>query len=178
MIRYLRQLLVPAIAAAALAGCVTDYAYRGGEGGGYYYGQPSTEYRYYPSYGGYPYPYRSGYGPGYPGYYGYGYPYGYGGYGGYSPYSYYPYYRPVYRRPPVHRPGDGGRSHNDRRPPWRNIDGLRPRPTGPTGGPGAGPVTVPSAPDARPRDDGSRMEQMIRRAQETRRREQGERQEP
>ena len=42
----LRNILLTAFAAATLAGCATDYAYRGGNGD-YYYGQPRVEYRYY-----------------------------------------------------------------------------------------------------------------------------------
>ena len=42
------------LAATVLAGCVTDYNYRGhGGSGDYYYGRPSVEYRYYGGYGGY-----------------------------------------------------------------------------------------------------------------------------
>jgi hypothetical protein len=129
----IRKLLLPALATALLAGCVTGYQYRGGAGD-YYYGQPSTQYRYYGS------PY---------GYYGYGYPGGWGGsigYGyGYSPYGYYgyggyPYYRHHYPyRPPVVivQPGSGGNDHgnngngNDQgahenrpRPPWRDLGNI------------------------------------------------------
>ena len=131
----LRNILLTAFAAATLAGCATDYAYRGGNGD-YYYGQPRVEYRYYgPSvYGGY----GGYYGNGLYGGIGYGYPYGYGGYGGYwnSPYGYggYPYwYRP---RPPHghggnhgghdHHDNDSDGDHNDRKPPWRNIGGALP----------------------------------------------------
>ena len=41
----LRKLLLPMLATAALAGCATDYQYRGGQGD-YYYGQPQVEYRH------------------------------------------------------------------------------------------------------------------------------------
>lgn len=125
----IRKLLLPAIAAALLSGCVT-YGYRDGRGD-YYYGQPNTEYRYYGGYG-YGYP---GYGYyGYPGYYGYS-----GGYYGYgSPYwggGYYRYYIPS-------RPHGGGHHHGggdsdghqtpppeqdrpDRpRAPWRDLDEI------------------------------------------------------
>lgn len=129
-IRILRLALL-ALAAAAVAGCVTTpgYGYRGGQGD-YYYGQPSIDYRY-----------RGGYGP-YHG--GYGYPYGYGrsgwsfgisyghpyyryGYGGrYAfpwygwPYYGYPHYRPpVVVQPPTHPDG------NSDVPPWRDLDRLR-----------------------------------------------------
>src|SRR5690606_8955795 len=99
------------VAAAALSGCATDYAYRGGAGD-YYYGRPSVEYYDY-GYGapygsiyGYPGGWYGGIGYGYgAGRYGYGYPYGY--YGGYSAYPYWWYYTP--RRP--HRP------HQPHRPP-------------------------------------------------------------
>lgn len=98
----IRHLAIAILAAAALGGCATDYAYRGGAGD-YYYGRPSVEYYDY----GYGAPYGSAYG--YPGDYwrgglsigygrgGYGYPYGYYGGG-------YPYYPPYfwYRRPHHH----------------------------------------------------------------------------
>jgi hypothetical protein len=87
----IRKLLLPALAAVLLGGCVTGYDYRGGNGD-YYYGQPSVDY-YDGYYGGYGYPGWSGmmgFGYGYGGY-------GYGGYGyGYPYYGYgYPYYPPV-----------------------------------------------------------------------------------
>lgn len=126
--RILRLALL-ALAAAAVAGCVTTpgYGYRTGQGD-YYYGQPSVEYRY-----------RGGYGP-YHG--GYGYPYGYGrsgwsfgisyghpyyryGYGGRYAYPWYgwPYYgHPYYRPPVVVRPRPDG---NSEVPPWRDLDRLR-----------------------------------------------------
>jgi hypothetical protein len=128
----IRKLLLPAIAAALLSGCVT-YGYRDGRGD-YYYGQPNTEYRYYDRYGypGYGY---SGYGYyGYPGYYGYS-----GGYYGYgAPYwgGYYRYYiptRPRYEGGHHHGGGgsDGGQApppDQDRperpRAPWRDLDGI------------------------------------------------------
>src|ERR1051326_6264984 len=93
MTRTIRQLLLPAIAAALLSGCVS-YGYRNGHGD-YYYGQPTTEYAY-PD--------------GYYGYYGdYGYPGAYG-----APYwGSFGYYRGYYsgpRRPPHH---DGHGSHDD-----------------------------------------------------------------
>ena len=122
----IRHLAIATLAAAALSGCVTDYAYRDGVGD-YYYGRPSVEY--YDS--GYGAPYGSVYGYpgggwngglsigyGYGGYGGYGYPYGYGYYGGG-----YPYYPPYWNHRP-HRP-----HHPDRPPP---SDG---RPGRVTGGP-------------------------------------------
>lgn len=98
----IRKFLIAVAASALLAGCVSDYAYRGGSGD-YYYGR-SSAYGY-----GYGAPYSS-IGYGYPGGwygsygYGYGYPYGYYGYG-YRPYYYYPYYRP-HRPHRPHRPDD------------------------------------------------------------------------
>lgn len=100
----IRHLAIATLAAVALSGCVSDYAYRDGPGD-YYYGRPSVQYYDY----GYGAPYGSAYGYGYPGGwsgslyygggYGYGYPYGYYG-GGYYPY--YPYY--WHRRHDNHRP--------------------------------------------------------------------------
>ena len=48
-----RNILLPVLAAASLAGCATSYDYRAGNGGDYYHGQPRTEYSYYdaPGYG-------------------------------------------------------------------------------------------------------------------------------
>lgn len=178
----IRKLLLPLLAAGLLAGCVTgDYAYRGGDRGDYYYGQPSTEYRYYGgAYGGYggyaPYGY-GGYSPyGYGGYgvpYGYGSPYGYYGrpygHGGY--YNHNPYYRPYQPRPPVvvdPRP-DGSSTppprRDDRRPPWRNFDELRRRQSANGGGDGIQQREgVPDRPAIQSSERGSRMEQTIRRA--------------
>ena len=126
----IRHLAIATLAAAALSGCVTDYAYRDGVGD-YYYGRPSVEY--YDS--GYGAPYGSVYGYpgggwngglsigyGYGGYGGYGYPYGYGYYGGG-----YPYYPPYWHHRP-HRP-----HHPDRPPP---SDGRPGRVTGGTHAPG------------------------------------------
>ena len=129
----LRKVLLSAFAAATLAGCATDYAYRSGGGGDYYYGQPRTEYRYYGAYG------YGGYGDG--GYYYdgygrllYGNPYGFYGYpyGGYGSW----WYRP--RPRPHHGHGDHDHDHDDedghhgdqadRRPPWRDFGEMRPRP--------------------------------------------------
>ncbi|WP_242163945.1 hypothetical protein [Lysobacter sp. M15] len=79
----IRKLLLPAMCAALLGGCVTaGYGYSDGyNDGGYYYGRPAARYYGGASYG-YGYPYSRYYGGAY------GYPYGYG-YGGY-PYYYYP----------------------------------------------------------------------------------------
>lgn len=168
----IRKFILPALAAALLAGCVTDYAYRGGDRGDYYYGQPSTEYRYDGGYGGYaPYGYGGygGYGSfGYP-YRHYGVPYGYGGYFN-RPY-YPPYYRPYHRPPTVTTPRPDGQppQHrgDDRRPPWRNLDQLRRRPPA-DGGPAATVQpreVIPARPAAvEPRERGSRMQQTILRA--------------
>jgi hypothetical protein len=127
----LRNYLLSALAAATLAGCVTDYTYRDGNGGDYYYGQPRTEYRYHGSYdyfGGFGY---GGYAPEY--YYDrygrlvyvnpygyYGYPYGAGSW----------WYRPRPRPNHGGHDDDGDDSHDgdrpDRRPPWRDLGGLTP----------------------------------------------------
>lgn len=170
----LRNLLLSALAAATLAGCATDYAYRGGNGGDYYYGQPRTEYRYHDPYG-----YSGGY---YGGYYYDRYgrlvyvsPYGYGGYYG-GPYYGYPYRQRPHREGDHHAPppaqGSGG--DNDRKPPWRNLDGLVPRRQDdprlrpmPQREPGAMPMPRRDPPAPRLRGDGgggSRIGGMIRRA--------------
>lgn len=126
----LRKLLLPILATAALAGCATDYNYRGGNGD-YYYGQPRVEYQYQ-GIGGYYGDFGYGYGGNYyydrfgrliyvaPGGY-YGSPY-YGGNGWY--------------RPHTHR-GHGDRDDHDtdnsvgdqqnRPAPWRDLGGLRDR---------------------------------------------------
>lgn len=132
----LRKLLLPALAAMLLAGCVTDYAYRGHAGrGDYYYGQPSVEYRYYGGYG-----YGGYYGYPYGAYGSWGYPYGYGApypyrYG-YSPYYGYPRYRHYnghpYRYDHDNRPHQGnrpyqGRPRNGGNGPWTGVDDLRRR---------------------------------------------------
>lgn len=136
----IRKLLLPAMCAALLGGCVTaGYGYSDGyNDGGYYYGRPSTRYYGGASYGyGYPYGsyYGGGYGYPYGSYYGggYGYPYRYG-YGGY--YGGYPYYydpRGHYHGD-GHDHGDGDGDHDDDddhdggndndgdnggKPPWR-----------------------------------------------------------
>ena len=183
----IRKLLLPALATVLLAGCVTSaYQYRGGTGD-YYYGQPSTQYRYYGSpYGSYGYGYPGGWGGSIG--YGYGYPpYGYYGYGGYG-YGGYPYY---YRhhypyRPPVVivRPDSGGGDQDDGggngndpvrhterpRPPWRDLGNLRGR--GPQPEPVIrkpapsmsmpGPQVVPAAGTSR--RSGSVMGETVRRA--------------
>ena len=132
----LRKLLLPALAIATLAGCATGYSYRGGNGG-YYYGQPSVDYRYYGGYG-YGYGGFGGYGYGQSYYldaFGrpvYGYPYGY--YGG--RYPSYPYGHGP--RPPHGHDGDHDGDHEGpsptqgghrpgNRPPWRDIGRIRDR---------------------------------------------------
>lgn len=127
----IRKLLLPALAAALLGGCVTGYDYRGGNGD-YYYGQPSVDY-YDGYYGGYGYPGWSGmmgFGYGYGGY-------GYGGYGyGYPYYGYgYPYYPPVI----IVRPHPPRPDHPDPHPPGQRPPG-HPDPSGP----GRGHPRVPS----------------------------------
>ena len=151
----IRKLLLPALAATMLAGCITGYTYRGGAGGGdYYHGRPSVEYRYYGGYGG-------GYYGGYP-YYGYGgywgspYRYGYG-YPGYV-YPRYPVYRYPYRydRHPGHYPhgpqwnGHGprpGQSWNGPRP-GQGWNGQGPRPGQSGAGPRPNPGIQPPRVDA------------------------------
>lgn len=141
----LRKLLLPMLATAMLAGCATDYRYRGGNGD-YYYGQPRVEYRnmgpggFYggigigSGIGGYGYGSYGGFGFGQAYYYDrygrliHGYPNGYFGspyYGGNG------WYRPR----PNHGHGDhndhdgdtNGADRNDRRPPWRDLRGLQTR---------------------------------------------------
>ena len=182
----IRKLILPAIAVLLLAGCATGYTYRNAPGD-YYYGQPGTVYRDYygyPSYyGGYysPYSWR-----GYFGYGHYGYPYGYGRYPG--------HYHGGYPHSP--RPGnnDGGDKTPDLpTPPWRDLDRvgeLRGRPDVPRAGelrtrpvqqPAMPQVRRPATPVQRPATHiqrpvsrsraeagGSRMSEMIRRAQPNR----------
>lgn len=133
----IRQLMLATLAAFALGGCATDYAYRGGAGD-YYYGQPSVVYH---DYYGYSAPYGSLYGYGYP-YWrsglsiGYGYGYGYyghpyrhhGGYYGGYPFYYYPWYwrwrgDDRHDEPP---PSGPERVTGGRLPPSR-VDGGPPR---------------------------------------------------
>ena len=181
----MRKLLLPALLVGLLGGCVTGYGYRDG----YYYGQPSVEYRYHD----YGYPY--GYHP-----YGYGYyPYGERYYFNYyySPYygryrhPYYPYYYYRHRKPPVTgtpgpdpRPGDTNDDDRGDRPPlWRDlnrrrvVDGTplqqrRHAPAQPR------PEARPAAPPRENRADGSPMRQVMQRAKETRRRSSGAAREP
>jgi hypothetical protein len=186
----IRKLLLPALLAGLLGGCVhTGYSYRDG----YYYGQPSVEYRYYD----YGYPYSYGYYPygGRHGYYGYPHRYGYG-------YPYYPYYRYWHKKPPVsgprppHNDGDddppsGPRPpHNDgddNPPPWRDLG--RRRRVDDVGGalqakgtitpsPTPSPQTTREGPRRETRSEGSRMGQAMQRTQETRRRQSSNAQEP
>ena len=173
----IRKFLLPAVAVAALAGCVTPYGYRQGNGD-YYYGAPSVEYRDHSPYGYGPYgsygpygPYRYGYPPrsswsfglryGYPygyGYYPYGYPYGYrGGYYGGYPYGYPRHYRRPGSQPQPDPTPDNSRS------PWRNLDQLRRRQTGGVMEP---PRALPQPEPSMRRRDDSAAGAMIRRAQE------------
>lgn len=172
----IRKLVLPALAATLLAGCMSyGYDYRGGSSD-YYYGRPSVDYRYYGSGSGYGYggPYGSigyGYPGGFYGGIGYGSPYGFSRYG-YHPHGYYgnPYgyyngypYDPYHsRRPVVVRPHPGGstqppprveRPDNDATPPWRNLTGLpRRRLDGPEPAPRS---LVPGRPTIQfPRSDG------------------------
>lgn len=109
----IRKLLLPALLVGLLGGCVTGYGYHDG----YYYGQPSVEYRYRD----YGYPY---------GYYGY-YPYRYYGASPYSHYRYYNYgYYPYYRHG---YPYYYNRDHRDHRKPRPPVTGTpMPQPPPPT----------------------------------------------
>lgn len=136
------------LATVMLAGCATDYNYRGGNGD-YYYGQPRVEYRYQGSggyydgsYGGYYGGFGLGYGSGGYGYGSGGYGYGSGGYGYGASYYYDAFGRLVYGypgrygygndryRPRPHRGHDGGsRDHDDDRDDDnRHDDGHDQRP--------------------------------------------------
>jgi len=137
--------------AVLLAGCVSDYQYRQGNGD-YYYGQPSVEYRDYGyggyGYGGYGYPGgwsgRLGFGYGYGGY---GYPYGgygypYGGYG-------YPWYPPLILVPGHHGGGHHHGGHDQPDPvPYRPD---RPRRIGGDGTSNT-PIMMPSVRNPRLRE--------------------------
>jgi len=171
----IRKILLPALLMGLLGGCVTGYTYRA-DGGGYYYGQPSVEYRYYdygyhdygnPYFYGY-YPYRSYYGYGYPYYYGYyGYPYGY-------PYS---YRRHHHRKPPIidpdtgidpgtdpgHEPRDGATRNDFRRPPLRNHQPQINVPMQPA------PQSMPRPTPQGPREEQSRRDPPARTESGTRR---------
>lgn len=143
-----RKALLPALAAAMLSACATDYTYRNGNGD-YYYGRPQVEYRQIGGYGGYgsygsygSYGGYGGYGHGGPTFYYdrfgrlvYGFPYS--SYG--SPYSgsYLRYqsrpqvYHHHHRHPPTNpvNPNSGivvdPRADDARPPAWRNIDGTQ-----------------------------------------------------
>ncbi|MGH8032119.1 MAG: hypothetical protein ACREO8_07080 [Luteimonas sp.] len=140
----IRQIFIATVAALALSGCISDYAYRDGPGD-YYYGRPSTEY-----YEGYGAPYGSigygGYGNGYYGG-GYGYPYGYNG-GGYG----YPrYYHPPYNNRP-HRPDYGNNPgyYNRNAHGSDKIPGIIERNRGRQPAPGVGQIR--QRPELRVRD--------------------------
>jgi len=137
-------------ATALLAGCMSTYGYRSGDGD-YYYADPQVDYFGYGPYGSVGYG-GHGYGSatfryggyshygGYP-YYRYGHPYG--GYGYYDPY--YHGYRPTYPRPPRHPP--------HQRPPGNEPPGNENR--APIALRGSQPLTPPrgirnAQPQARP----------------------------
>lgn len=176
----IRKLLLPALLVGLLGGCVTGYGYRDG----YYYGQPSVEYRYhdsgygpYPPYRYAPYRYRYGY-PYYGGYYGhYGYPYWYS-----YPNWYHHRHKP---RPPIVNPNprpDTRPPHDDddRRPPWRDPYGGMRRPhNDPPHNVVARPQPVAPKPRVvEPRRTGAPMQQPARRAQPRRSGESSTTQEP
>lgn len=160
----MRRLLVPLVAAGLLAGCVTGaYTHRGTNGGDYYYGRPSVDYRYHGApYGYHPYGgLHFGYGTGY-----YGHPY-YGGLRYGYPFYGYPYYgQPYYYRPRVIQPRpDDGTRRDDRPPPWRDF-GARRRLSPDPGGLQTMREPEPMRPSRS--DGGSRMESLMRRAAEGR----------
>ena len=174
----IRKLLLPALLVGLLGGCVSaGYSYRDG----YYYGQPSVDYRYYDyGYPGGSYPYGYGY-----------YPYGerYRYYNYYSPYYYgrYPYYYNHHHRrpkPPVtgtpdRNPGPGpGHDRDGDRPPWRDLNRRRRDEVAREAVPTRPQPQVRQAPRRESRGEGSSMGQVIRRAQETRRRSSSSSQEP
>lgn len=125
----IRKLLLPMLAATALAGCATGYGYRAGGSGDYYYGQPSVQYDYYGApYGSLGYGYPGGWGGGIG--YGYGYPYDPFGHGYYGGYGYgYPFHRRIVVRPHP-QPGTGGPRPGGTGPrcaaTGEGCDGLRP----------------------------------------------------
>ena len=161
--------VLPVAAAMLLAGCVTSgYSYREDRGGGYYYGQPSVEYRQVSPYGAYgPYDYYGPYGsyryygPYGPYRYAYPTPYGYSYYGYGHPYRYVPrYYVPRTRTvdPTPDRP----------RSPWRDLDELRRRQRTqlPQSTPSPAPYVSPRPPSVTPvaPSSGSGMSERIERA--------------
>lgn len=182
----IRKLLLPALLVGLLGGCVTGYGYRDG----YYYGQPSVEYRYRDY--GYPYGY-------YPGYYPYYYPYS-GHYYRYYNYNYYPYYRygypyyynpkqhkprppvtgtPIWQPPPGSQPPAGPRpGHRDgdgNPPPWRDYTRRRHTDATPGGLRTQTPTQTPApvirqAPRREARSDDSRTQHQTPRREERRRR--------
>ncbi|MGY0557474.1 hypothetical protein [Lysobacter sp. A421] len=179
----LRKLILPLSAMALLGGCMTGgYGYQQARGD-YYYGQPTTDYRYYNQYDGYS-SHR------YPGYYG-GAHYGNGYYGnGYNRSYPYGYYRPpVIVVRPGHNNNNGNNGNHTPRPdtdrdraPWRDYERLQreriQRSERPTGSPAAVQRSVIAAPvrptaarpasSARPASTssnrGSRTETMIRKS--------------
>ena len=160
-------MLLPVAFAALLAGCVTtDYRYREDNGGGYYYGTPSVEYR---ELGPYPYDAYGYYGPyryAYPGAYGYRH-YGYGSYGYTRGYPY-RYYVPRYHGAPDGRPRTVDPTPDRPRSPWRDLDEVRrrqrtqlPPPVMPTAPPSTAPSLSPGVPDT-----GSGLGGRVRRVKE------------
>lgn len=179
----IRKLVLPVLATLLLAGCYTDYAYRGhGGAGDYYYGQPSVQYRYYGGYGGGYGGYYGGWGGYYGNPYGYGYPYRYAypyRYG-YGPYGYpggrYPGYGYGYPGYYGHGHGHGNYPNRPGRPSWSGQmpqPGTQPgpRPGGQPGvRPGGRPPNASNEPRPMPRQDAPRTP--------TRGREHAPRQEP
>ncbi|MGY0800112.1 hypothetical protein ACW7G0_13800 [Lysobacter sp. A286] len=176
----LRKLILPLSAMALLGGCMTGgYGYQQARGD-YYYGQPSTDYRYYNRYGNDGY-----YSNRYPGYYGNAY-YGNAYYGNsYNRRYPYGYYRPpVIVVRPGHNNNHGNNGNHTPRPdtdrdraPWRDYERLQreriQRSERPTGSPAAVQRSVIAAPvrptSTRPssgssNNRGSRMETMIRKS--------------
>ena len=129
----IRKLMIPALLAGLLGGCVTDsYSYREDGGGGYYYGQPSVQYNYYDYGYGYGWPYYGS--PFYSGpFYGWNHFDRHWGYYGF-PFRHYGYPYPHYRHHRKPRPpSDGNPSPPDEiappgsedpvaGPAWRNQD--------------------------------------------------------
>jgi hypothetical protein len=149
----IRKLALPALATLLLAGCITDYTYRGAGGAGdYYYGRPSVDYRYYGGYGGGYGGYYGGYYGGWGGYYPYTHPYAYPyryGYGYPHRYGYGAYGYPGGRYPYYGYPGYYGRGHGQGHGNYPNRPG-RPNWSGPNWN-GQGPMPQPGVqPGPRP----------------------------
>lgn len=155
----IRKLLLPAIAVVLLGGCVTGYSYRQGSGD-YYYGAPTVEYRYYPtySYGAYGYygPYR------YAGPYAYRYPYRHYYYGGYG----YPYGYPYYYRRPVRQVPRTDPTPDADTSPWRRLDEVWRRQGDSTPPPRVAPTSRPRPVVSPTRTPRSSFGGKLKRAQE------------